>query len=204
MKPNKFAHLLYKYMIFQLHDRIVKLGKKSGYPDLSVGMILASLVYGNKPNTILEIGYNFGFSACCMCAGAELGKHPATILSVDIQECDQGEMVKSFGFNNHIFLQGNSHLVQPKVQTILGPKIDFLFLDGDHAHEAIKDDWNTYSPMLSSKGLAVFHDVYAVDTKKVIDELDPKWNVTYLGGWASLSIVRADKYHHESKHGHYR
>lgn len=190
-------------MIFQIQDRIIELGKKSGYPDSSVGIILASLVYGNRPETILEVGYHLGFSACCMCAGAELSEQPAKMLSVDIQECDQGKIVQSFGFNNHTFLQGNSYLVRSKVQAILGPKIDFLFLDGDHTYEGLKGDWNTYSPMLSDKGLAVFHDVYAVAMKKVIDELDTKWNVTYLGGWASLSLIRADKYH-KSKHDNYR
>lgn len=44
------------------------------------------------------------------------------------------------------------------VKTILsGNKIDFLFIDGNHMYEAIKTDFEMYSPLV--KGIVAFHDI---------------------------------------------
>lgn len=189
--------------LFQITEEITKIGEDSGYPDSSVGMMLASLVCCNKPATILEIGYNLGYSALWLCAGSALCEQKAKVLSVDIRECDGGEVVRSMGFDNHVFLQGDSHQVRPQVEEILGPEIDFLFLDGKHDYESLSGEWKIYSPMISACGFAVLHDLYATQLQKVVDEIGPEWNVTYLGGWASLSLVRKDKYHQaHHRNGH--
>ena len=36
---------------------------------------------------------------------------------------------------------------------------DFCFIDGDHAYESCKQDWENYSPMVRPGGLVGFHDV---------------------------------------------
>lgn len=189
--------------VLQISDRVKELAERSGYPDNSVGMLLSSLVCGNRSQTILEVGYNLGYSALWLCEGTRLCSQLKTskVVSVDIAKCDGGAVVQSFGYPNHTFLQGHSHQLRPNVISALGHQIDFLFLDGDHTYAGLKGDWETYGPMLSDKGLAVFHDVYAEDMKRVLDELDPEWNVVYLGGWACLSVIRKDKYHNEAKHG---
>jgi hypothetical protein len=38
------------------------------------------------------------------------------------------------------------------------PSVDFVFVDGDHTYEAIRDDWNGWSGLVSSGGIMAFHD----------------------------------------------
>lgn len=37
--------------------------------------------------------------------------------------------------------------------------VDFLFIDGDHRYEAIKSDFNMYSPLVRRGGVVAFHDI---------------------------------------------
>ena len=47
-----------------------------------------------------------------------------------------------------------------KVKEILkGKQLDFLFIDGDHRYEAIKSDYETYSPLVRTGGVIGFHDI---------------------------------------------
>jgi len=47
-----------------------------------------------------------------------------------------------------------------KVKEIIkDKKIDFLFIDGDHRYEAIKNDYNLYSPLVRDGGVIAFHDI---------------------------------------------
>jgi cephalosporin hydroxylase len=47
-----------------------------------------------------------------------------------------------------------------KAKEILkGNKIDFLFIDGDHRYEAIKEDYNLYSSLVRQGGIIAFHDI---------------------------------------------
>lgn len=47
-----------------------------------------------------------------------------------------------------------------KVSNIIGDnKLDFLFIDGDHRYEAIKSDFELYSPLVRRGGVVGFHDI---------------------------------------------
>jgi hypothetical protein len=48
--------------------------------------------------------------------------------------------------------------------------IDFLFIDGDHSEEAVRQDWNDWSGFLGSEGVVAFHDAR-----------------TFPSGWTSAS-----------------
>lgn len=37
-------------------------------------------------------------------------------------------------------------------------EIDFLFIDGDHAYEAVRRDWEDWSPHVAPAGAVAFHD----------------------------------------------
>ncbi len=52
-------------------------------------------------------------------------------------------------------------------------KIDLLFIDGNHDYEAVKKDYELWSPLISSNSVIVLHDVGAVHVsgpKKVWEE----------------------------------
>lgn len=38
-------------------------------------------------------------------------------------------------------------------------KVDFLFIDGDHRYQAIKEDYNLYSSLVREGGIIAFHDI---------------------------------------------
>lgn len=80
-------------------------------------------------------------------------------------------------------------------------KIDFLFIDGDHSYEGVKQDFELYSTILSEKGVIMLHDtdedyeetfIVSEDTKKdhyrfdgpskLVKELqdNPEWNLINL------------------------
>ena len=40
-----------------------------------------------------------------------------------------------------------------------GSQVDFLFIDGDHRYDAIKQDFNMYSPLVRKGGMIAFHDI---------------------------------------------
>jgi predicted O-methyltransferase YrrM len=43
---------------------------------------------------------------------------------------------------------------------LLGDRpVDFLFIDGDHSHSGVWQDFNMYSPLVAPGGLIAFHDV---------------------------------------------
>jgi cephalosporin hydroxylase len=62
-----------------------------------------------------------------------------------------------------LFLIPDSSLKQTtlsKVKSVLDDtKLDFLFIDGDHRYEAIKSDYEMYSPLVRSGGIIGFHDI---------------------------------------------
>jgi hypothetical protein len=69
-------------------------------------------------------------------------------------------------------------------------QIDILHIDGDHAYESVKHDYETWSPFLKENGVILFHDTcieklngnhYGV--KKFFEELDlPKVTFTHTFG----------------------
>ena len=58
------------------------------------------------------------------------------------------------------------HLIQGKSQD---PKVvdaafeygpyDFLFIDGDHTYDSVRQDWDNYSPMVRGGGIIALHDI---------------------------------------------
>jgi len=63
-------------------------------------------------------------------------------------------------------IQGDSHAMETleKLKHLLqGEKIDFLFIDGDHRYEGVKQDFEMYKSLVRSGGLIGFHDIIASD-----------------------------------------
>jgi predicted O-methyltransferase YrrM len=48
--------------------------------------------------------------------------------------------------------------------------LDFLFIDGDHSYESVRQDFLLYSKLIRNGGLLIFHDYACDDVKKVITE----------------------------------
>jgi len=47
-----------------------------------------------------------------------------------------------------------------KIRSILnGQKLDFLFIDGDHSYEGVKQDYQLYNPLVKVGGIIALHDI---------------------------------------------
>ena len=78
-------------------------------------------------------------------------------------------LLKKFKDNIHL-IKGNSNLLLKKIDM---SKIDYVFLDGGHAYETVKNDLHYSIPVLKNNGTILCDDYnlsYAPGIKKAIDE----------------------------------
>jgi predicted O-methyltransferase YrrM len=78
-------------------------------------------------------------------------------------------LLKKFEKNIHL-IKGNSNLLLKKMDM---SQIDYVFLDGGHAYETVKNDLQYSKPVLDNNGTILCDDYnlgYAPGVKKAIDE----------------------------------
>ena len=79
------------------------------------------------------------------------------------------DLLKKFKNNIHL-IKGNSNTVLKKIDM---SKIDYVFLDGGHDYETVKNDLNNCSAVIDNCGTVLCDDYnlsYAPGVKKAIDE----------------------------------
>ena len=68
-----------------------------------------------------------------------------------------------FGRDSH-----NPRTVAALKALLHGRPIDFLFIDGDHSYEGVKNDFQLYAPLVRDGGVVAFHDIAAADAPGVV------------------------------------
>ncbi len=140
------------------------------------GPFLESLIYLNKPKTIVEIGVAEAKTTDFLCAGA--AKVGGFVYGYDIwdthglkkqfehwsskEKCE--EYLRSKGHNNFELTQVDS--TQPQFRGLIKSKhpiIDLAFIDGCHSYDGISNDFSVIYPQLSQTGIIVFHDTLRID-----------------------------------------
>jgi cephalosporin hydroxylase len=137
----------------------------------SIGMVQAhdelaglyAFLYAVKPKNFLEIGTLHGgvfYGLTRLCYGK--------MLSVDLETPGvdiEWRNAQMRGWTNsaelHI-LSEDSHKIETfhKVQDILaGEKLGFLFIDGDHSYDGVREDYFMYSTFVQDGGWIAFHDI---------------------------------------------
>lgn len=104
------------------------------------------------PKFVLELGVHRGYSLEVWQKAWPL----AAVLGVDIDVSPLEDQTESC-------LEGDSHdwVTKATVQYWLSDSdqgLDFLFIDGDHTFEGVKQDYEMYSPLVRSGGVVAFHD----------------------------------------------
>ena len=130
---------------------------------------LLGILHKTKPKYILEIGTAGGGTLFLF---SRIASEDAILISIDLPGGRFGggypkwkiPVYKSFAIlNQRIYLirgDSNNTATFGKVKSILGSnKIDFLFVDGDHAYSAVKKDFEMYSTLVKDDGLISFHDI---------------------------------------------
>lgn len=145
---------------------------------------LVKEIQKQKPRYILEIGTALGGTLFLFC---RIASGNATIISIDLPfgmggggySVGRKPLYESFTTGQqHLYLiRGDSHTQETaeQVQTLFeGNKIDLLFIDGDHTYEGVKQDFETYSPLVKKGGTIVLHDI--ISSKYKGSEVDRFWN----------------------------
>lgn len=149
--------------------------------------LLVQKVQELKAQTIVEIGIESGKTLRTWRRAAP----KALILGMDLDGAsDQWESA------NRI-IRGDSH--QEKTKTLLldflgEREIDFLFIDGDHSYEGVKQDWEMYSPLVRIGGLIAFHDLRIDEINNFFSTIrKPKWTADYGFGIGMVLNTTKDK-----------
>ena len=97
----------------------------------------------------------------------------------DYDEYKRDEYLKSLGSNVHMFW-GSSHdyKMLEDVNNIIGDiQLDFLFIDGDHTYEGVKQDYEMYKHLVKPGGWIGFHDIKDTEFHRNANcRVDILWN----------------------------
>lgn len=130
--------------------------------------------------TIAEIGSYLGASACCFGA-AHRRRSSGTIICIDTWANDamtEGKRDTWLEFTSNtepysqfiVPVRGLSTDVISRIRE-QWPRLDLLFIDGDHSYEAVKADWDAYKALLQPNGVVAFHDYgWADGVRRVVHE----------------------------------
>jgi predicted O-methyltransferase YrrM len=160
---NIFCHIPLKYIGWRIAPKQIE----------SELQILLNILRKRAILSMLEIGTARGGTLFLF---TRVINSSARIISLDLPKGKFGGGYEAFKIpfftnfarkNQQIFLvRANSHSSSSlsTIKSILkGQKIDFLFIDGDHAYEGVKKDFQMYSPLVRKGGIVVFHDIVAHD-----------------------------------------
>ena len=172
---------------------------------------LISLLRRRKLRTVVEIGTFRGGTLWLWC---QLATENARIVSIDLPaksaagRRQQGNLKKHAIASQRLdFIRNDSQKEVTRAQLLRlldGDAIDFLFIDGDHRYEAVRRDFQLYSPLLRPGGIVAFHDILQPPrfpdnqvelfwgelkkdyrTKELVDPADERgW-----GQWGGIGVV---------------
>ena len=130
---------------------------------------LLRLLSALRPAMVLEIGTAGGGSLYLF---SKVASPDAVIISIDLPNGPFGggyppwkiPFYKSFVHGTQVIhlVRDDSHLSSTltRIRSILGGELlDFLYIDGDHAYEGVKKDFEMYSPLVREGGMVAFHDI---------------------------------------------
>jgi hypothetical protein len=127
------------------------------------------------PCTVVELGVFRGDSLCAFSqAAAELG-HSCEIFGVDNWTGD--EHVGQYGSKVYEDLKLYVDTTYPRLTRLIksdfsdavdlfeDASIDLLHIDGCHYYDNVKNDFETWLPKVSERGVVLFHDTHKIDDK---------------------------------------
>lgn len=143
---------------------------------------LANLVKNQSPDSLIEIGTAKDGTFYLWCRYLETMEEA---VSLDLPGGDFGrgynerkiEFFEIFAPGiNAIFIWEDSHKEETynRVKEAISGEIDFLFIDGDHTYEGIKQDFETYRDLVSEGEMIALHDIVPQEKKSRVN-VDEFW-----------------------------
>ena len=148
---------------------------------------------------IIEIGAYVGRSTHVLCTTAKLRN--SKVISIDpflpaFDGWHNSDPKSAFmenvftKFDNIKLIEGYSNEVKEQVPN----DIDFIFIDGDHSYEGVKQDIENYLPKLKPGATVAFHDYRGSSfhgLQQAVDELTSNWHTV---SYAYSLIVKQKPY----------
>lgn len=126
-------------------------------------------LFADPPRTVVEIGTLKGGTLFGWC---QVATPDAIIGVIDLPEGPHGggfSLRDEFRFARFKqsgqrirYLRRDSHDQSTRddlVRSFDGTQIDFLFIDGDHSEEGVRQDWEMYGSLVRPGGRVAFHDI---------------------------------------------
>jgi predicted O-methyltransferase YrrM len=124
---------------------------------------LVGLVEAAAPKRVLEIGTDNGGTLFLL---AWASARDARLLSVDVRQYGRlrRALFESFGRGRQrvSLYTGDSHSEETRIAVqryFRTQPLDMLFIDGDHAYDGVRRDYELYAPLVRPGGLIAFHDI---------------------------------------------
>jgi cephalosporin hydroxylase len=130
---------------------------------------LVEILRRDRLDTICEIGTFLGGTLFIWC---RLATPNARLISIDLPGggFGGGYYRKSIPFFQSFCkqeqtlqcLRGSSHdpVIRNQFRESLGDRLlDYLFIDGDHSYEGVKQDFDFYAPFVKTGGIIALHDI---------------------------------------------
>jgi O-antigen biosynthesis protein len=146
------------------------------------------LIEALRPRAIVELGTHWGISYCAFCQAMQYLRVAGRCHAVDNWEGDTdagfyGQEVYDDLKKHHRRYTGFSQLMRmdfnAAAKTFDNGAVDLLHIDGLHSYEAVNNDYQTWLPKMSDRGVILFHDVAVKDRGfgvwKLWDELTAKY-----------------------------
>jgi hypothetical protein len=155
------------------------------------------IIEAMRPRTIVELGVHHGFSYFVFCQAVRRLQLQARCFAIDSFEGDEqagfyGHDVYEDVLRRNRRYDGFSQVIRSTFaqacDQFADGSIDVLHIDGCHTHDAVRRDFETWLPKLSSRGVVLFHDTA---------ERSPGFGVHSL--WDELRVRYP---HFEFMHGH--
>ena len=138
-----------------------------------------------RPENSIEVGVFRGATTvaitAALCAN-EYGTHYGVDYDADLLAETTGH-VKDAGYaDRFVPVQGMS--TAPEVAQALPEQAGLIFIDACHTYEAVRDDFDAFSPRLAPGGIMAFHDTIGIEGPRrvMLDE-------GARGGWEIVTIA---------------
>lgn len=129
----------------------------------------------------MEVGTYGGGTFYTLC---QLANDDATLVSLDLHQGQYDNIgykevgLRSLGKPNQTIyaLNRDSHEEESfewAKGVLLNNELDYLFIDGDHSYDGVKQDFEMYSPLVKEGGIILFHDIQPHNKGAQVDIL---WN----------------------------
>lgn len=152
-----------------------------------------------SPRRYVELGTHNGMSFFTACQAAAKAEPPCECIAIDTWEGDVQAGIYSENVFSHFeyllhtryphvgnYIRG---FFDDAVHSFQDGSIDLLHIDGLHTYEAVRNDFETWLPKMSSRGVVIFHDTIVEEEgfgvwrfwQEIADRF-PSWNSQHTYG----------------------